>query len=61
MSAHIGTHTDFVQEELGIVQNHLARFVTGNYIFETGSMTSFLEQLGWESLHKRRKVVNSKV
>ena len=30
-------------------------FVTGNYNFETGSMTSSLEQLGWESLQKRRK------
>ena len=29
--------------------------VTGNYNFETGSMISILEQLGWESLHKRRK------
>ena len=30
--------------------------MTGNYNFETGSKTSILEQLGWESLHKRRKV-----
>ena len=29
--------------------------MTGNYNFETGSMTSILEQLGRESLHKRRK------
>ena len=29
--------------------------MTGNYNFETGSMTRILEQLGWESLHKRRK------
>ena len=29
--------------------------VTGNYNFETASMTSILEQLGWESLQKRRK------
>ena len=29
--------------------------MTGNYNFETGGMTSILEQLGWESLHKRRK------
>ena len=33
----------------------LTFFVTGNYNFETGSMTNILEQLGWESLHKRRK------
>ena len=44
-----------VQEELQKVQNRAARFVTGNYNFETGSMTSILEQLGWESLQKRRK------
>ena len=48
-------HEIVVQEELGKVQNRAARFVTGNYNFETGSMTSILEQLGWESLHKRRK------
>ena len=38
-----------------MVQNRATRFVTGNYNFETGSMTIILEQLGWESLHKRRK------
>ena len=27
----------------------------GIYNFETGSMTAIPEQLGWESLHKRRK------
>ena len=48
-------HGIVVKEELEKVQNHAARFVTGNYNFETGSMTSILEQLGWESLHKRRK------
>ena len=37
------------------VQNLAARFVTGNYNSETGSITSILEQLGWESLHKKRK------
>ena len=30
-------------------------FVTGNYNFETGSMTKILEQLKWESLNQRRK------
>ena len=40
-----------VQEELEKVQNRAARFVTGKFNFETG----ILEQLGWESLHKRRK------
>ena len=46
-------HGIVVQEELENDQNRAARFVTGNYNF--GSMTSILEQLGWESLHKRRK------
>ena len=44
-----------IQEELEKDQNRAARFVTGSYNFETGSMTSNLEQLGWESLHKGRK------
>ena len=30
-------------------------FVTGNYSYETGSMTGILGQLKWESLKKRRK------
>ena len=44
-----------LQEELEKVQNRAARFVTGNYVFETGSMTGILGQLKWESLEKRRK------
>ena len=48
-------HGKVVQDELERVQNRAARFVTGNYNSETGRMTSILEQLGWESLHKRRK------
>ena len=36
-------------------QNRAARFITGNYNFETGSMTKVLEQLKWESLKQRRK------
>ena len=51
-------HGIVFQEELENVQNRAARFVTGNYNFETGSMASILEQLGWESLHKRRKGSN---
>ena len=36
-------HKVVVQEELDKkVQNRAARFVTGNYNFETGSMTRFL-------------------
>ena len=37
------------------VQNRAAKFMTGNYVFETGSMTGILGQLKWESLKKRRK------
>ena len=48
-------HTHGLQEELEKVQNRAARFVTGNYVFETGSMTGILGQLKWESLNKRRK------
>ena len=44
-----------LQDELEKVQNRAARFVTGNYVFETGSMTGILGQLKWESLKKRRK------
>ena len=48
-------HTLGLQEELEKVQNRAAGFVTGNYVFETGSMTGILGQLKWESLKKRRK------
>ena len=44
-----------LQEELESVQKHTARFVTGIYNYETGSMTGILGQLKWESLKKRRK------
>ena len=36
-------------------EKRAARFVTGNYLYETGSMTGILEQLKWESLKKRRR------
>ena len=39
-----------LHEELENVQKRAARFVTGNYIYETGSMTGILEQIKWESL-----------
>ena len=42
-------------EELESVQKRAARFVTGNYKYETGSMTGILEKLKWESLKKKRK------
>ena len=44
-------HPDKPQEELEKVQNRAARFVTRNYVYETG----ILGQLKWESLKKRRK------
>ena len=47
-------YTDKLQEELEKVQNHAARFVTSNYVYETGSMTDILGQLKWDSLKKRR-------
>ena len=37
------------------MQKRAARFVTGNYNYETGSMTGILGRLKWESLKKRRK------
>ena len=37
------------------IQNRAARFATGNYNFENGSMTGILEHLKWESLKKRRR------
>ena len=44
-----------LQEELESVQKRAARFVTGNYNYETGRMTGFFVQLKWESLKKMRK------
>ena len=44
-----------LQNELEKNQNEAARFVTGNYNFETGRMTGILEHLKWESLKKRRR------
>ena len=45
----------FLQEELEKVQKKAARFVTCNYIYETGCMTGILEQLKWESLKKKEE------
>ena len=46
MEAQFGTPTLLItlglQEELEKVQNRAARFVMGNYVFETGSMTGIL-------------------
>ena len=48
-------HPDKLQEELEKGSNRAARFVTRNYVYETGSMTGILGQLKWESIKKRRK------
>ena len=48
-------HTHTLQEELESVQKRAARFVTGNYNYETESMTGILGQLKWKSRKKRRK------
>ena len=48
------TAGEVLQEELDSMQKRAARFVTGNYKYETGSMTGILGQLKWESLKKRR-------
>ena len=44
-----------LQNELEKVQNRAAMFETGNYNFETGSMTGILEHLKWKSLKKQRR------
>ena len=40
--------------ELGSVQTHDARFVTGNYNNGNGSPSSIFGRLKWDSLKKRR-------
>ena len=52
MAAQFGA---VLQEERESVQKSAARFVTGNYSYETGCMTGILGQLKWESLKYRRK------
>ena len=37
------------------MEKRAVRFVTGNYNYETGSITGILGQLKWESLKKRRE------
>ena len=55
MVVQFGTPKVYFLNALDKVQKRAARFVTGNYIYETGSMTGILEQLKWESLKTRRK------
>ena len=58
-SPGVWDHSSILQEELEKVQKRAARFVTGNYIYETERMTGILEQLKWESLIKGREIVES--
>ena len=39
------------------VQKRAARFVTGNYIFETGNSEINRQKLGWETLEERRQQI----
>ena len=56
MAVRFGTHPGVVLlQELESVQKRAARFVTGNYKYETGSMIGILGQLKWEFFKKRRK------
>ena len=48
-----------LQDELETVQKRATRFVTGNYIYETGSIPGILEQLKWESLKKGGEIADS--
>ena len=48
-------HCNGLNDELENVKKHAARFVTNNYSYETGSMTSILKGLKCEALQKRKK------
>ena len=50
-------HTHGLQKKLEKVQNRAERFVTGNYVFETGSMTGILGQLKWERRKDSRLIL----
>ena len=48
-------HCQKLQSELEKIKKRAARFVTGNYTYEQGTMTKILEELKWKSLAQRRK------
>ena len=48
-------HPDYLQKKLDRVQNQAARFITGNYSYDPGSMTAILQQLKLEPLQERRR------
>ena len=47
-----------LQEELESVQKRAARFVAGNYNYETGSKTGILGQLKWNPSRKEGKTID---
>ena len=55
MVVQSGTPKILLQDEIGRPQKRAARFVTGNYMYETGSMIGILKKIKWESLKKRGK------
>ena len=54
-SAAWDPHQQYLQDSIEKVQKQAARFVTGNYSYEPGSMTNILSQLKLSSLKSRRK------
>ena len=48
-------HQSYLQEKLEKVQKRAARFITSNYNYEPGSMTTILKQTKLELLKERRK------
>ena len=52
-------HTVKLPEELEKVQNRAARFVTRNYVYETGNMTGILGQLKLESFKVKKYKKNT--
>ena len=57
MEVQFGTlsYTDELHDELEMVQNGAALFLTRNYVYVTGSTTGILAQLKRESLKKRKQ------
>ena len=54
-SAAWDPYQQYLQDKLEQVQKRSARFITGNYLYEPGSMTSIISQLQLPSLKSRRK------
>ena len=50
LTKNCGRPGNGLNDELENVQKRAARFLTGNYSYETGSMTGILEELKWETL-----------